>query len=107
MPPALPWVRPPRPEFFDELAEFYCTGVLRGFGVEDLRRSPLLLQWLEHELRYGQRQREYARQWFAHVAGEEVHLTPEQHVRPRALRLGNEPRVPVPGEERRDLLFLN
>lgn len=57
------------PGFFDLLAAFYLTGEFPGFDQDDLRRSPLLLRWLEHELSYGVNQRRYARQWMGFLSG--------------------------------------
>lgn len=53
-----------RPAFLLQMTEFYCSGVFPGFSVADCQSSPLLLSWLEHELRYARRQREYCRLWF-------------------------------------------
>ncbi|MFY0572820.1 hypothetical protein ACN28E_54570 [Archangium lansingense] len=61
-----------RPEFFGDLARFYCSGVFEGFDVRDVRRSPRLLKWLSHELTYGARQREYTRLWLSFLAAEEI-----------------------------------
>lgn len=57
-----------RPAFFADLVRFYCTGGFEGFGKDDLARSPLLIRWLEHELRYGEKQRQYTREWLAFLA---------------------------------------
>lgn len=56
------------PAFLERLARFYCTGRFRGFFRDDLRQSPILLAWLEHELRYGGLQRDYTRSWFAYLS---------------------------------------
>jgi hypothetical protein len=61
-----------RPDFFGQLAGFYCSGIFNGFSVQDLRSSPRIRKWLEHELSYGARQREYARQWLSFLAAEEI-----------------------------------
>jgi hypothetical protein len=60
------------PAFFTELARFYCTGELRGFDVNDLRRSPKTFRWLRHELSYGVTQRRYIRMWLRYLAMGEV-----------------------------------
>ena len=60
------------PAFFSELARFYCTGELRGFDVDDLRRSPKTYRWLRHELRYGALQRRYVRMWLRYLETGEV-----------------------------------
>ena len=60
------------PAFFTELARFYCTGELRGFDVNDLRRSPKTYRWLRHELSYGVMQRRYIRMWLRYLATGEV-----------------------------------
>lgn len=56
-------------DFFGALTAFYCTGEFPGFGAEDLKASPLLLFWLRHELRYGEKQRLYTRQLISSLAG--------------------------------------
>jgi hypothetical protein len=63
------------PGFFERLARFYCTGRFPGFFRDDLRRSPILLAWLEHELRYGGLQRDYTRSWFAFLSEDGIELT--------------------------------
>ena len=63
-----------RPEFFELIARFYGDGVFPGFGVEDLKRSPMTLGWLRHELSYGAVQRKNARRWLHHLGG----LTPKR-----------------------------
>ncbi len=55
--------------FFRELTEFYCSGRFFGFGLDDVKNSAVLLSWLQHELRYGELQRVYVRQWFDLLAG--------------------------------------
>jgi hypothetical protein len=70
------------PGFFSSLAAFYCTGVLYGFDLSCIRRSPRLLAWLRHELSYGELQRRYTRRWLQHLSGRtlypsESHLTAE------------------------------
>lgn len=57
------------PEFFGVIARFYATGAFPGFDVEALRRSPVTLGWLKHELLYGATQRRYSREWLQHLAG--------------------------------------
>lgn len=54
--------------FFERFATFYCTGKFLGFGARDLARSPKLERWLTHELRYGESQRIFTRQWFSYLA---------------------------------------
>jgi hypothetical protein len=63
-----PLLRVQSPEFFVLLTDFYCSGVFQGFDVRALRESPLVLRWLEHELRYSRLQRRYARQWFSYLS---------------------------------------
>lgn len=63
-----------RPEHFEEIVRFYCTGVYEGFDLADVKRSPRLLAWLGHEVTYSGFQREYARQWFASRSRERVPL---------------------------------
>ncbi len=57
------------PAFFGRIARFYCTGVFPGFDARDALRSPRLHAWLDHELEYGQTQRQYAREWLMHLGG--------------------------------------
>jgi hypothetical protein len=57
------------PDFLPTLTAFYCTGDFPGFGPDDVQRSPLLLQWLSHELLYGEKQRVYTRQLIASLSG--------------------------------------
>ncbi len=63
-----------QPAFLGQLARFYCDGVFVGFGINDLGASPALEAWITHELRYGQLQRRYCRQWFSYLAAEEIAL---------------------------------
>jgi hypothetical protein len=58
------------PEFFALFTDFYCSGVFPGFDRRALRESPLVLRWLEHELRYSRLQRRYSRQWLSYLAPE-------------------------------------
>lgn len=69
------------PRFFSLLGAFYCHGEFPGFDVEDLRRSPLLLRWLRHELSYGAQQRRNIRHWLAYLAGD----SPQDDDRPLPL----------------------
>lgn len=57
------------PDFFVELARFYCEGAFEGFGGDDLARSPRLARWLRHEVLYGEGQRFYVREWLAFLTG--------------------------------------
>ncbi|HSS52087.1 MAG TPA: hypothetical protein VLX28_24355, partial [Thermoanaerobaculia bacterium] len=77
---------PQSPAFLAEIATFYCTGDFHGFGVEDLRLSPRLLGWLEHELSYGETQREITRRWLAYLSGGRICYTPRQLAAPVAVR---------------------
>jgi hypothetical protein len=69
-----PSLRVQDPAFLGYWAEFYASGVLPGFDTRALRQSPLVLEWLGHELRYARKQRRYARQWFAHLSREPIEL---------------------------------
>jgi hypothetical protein len=66
------------PSFLGRLARFYCDGVFVGFGVRDVRSSPVIDAWITHELRYGRLQRRYCRQWFAYLSEDDLQLTPSQ-----------------------------
>lgn len=69
-----PSLRVQHPAFLGQLARFYCDGICVGFGIDDLDASPALEAWITHELRYGQLQRRYCRQWFSYLASEEIIL---------------------------------
>jgi hypothetical protein len=60
------------PVFFEKLARFYMDGVFKGFSGQDLRRSPLTLKWISHEVLYGELQRKYTRQWMAYLGQIEI-----------------------------------
>lgn len=63
------------PSFLSELCTFYCTGDFIGFGLDDVRRSPRLMNWLSHEIAYGATQRTYTRQWFEYLSCDELRLS--------------------------------
>lgn len=67
-----PGLRVQHPDFFREVAEFYCSGRLIGFPLRALKESPLTFAWLRHELSYGETQRVYCRQWLASLSGARV-----------------------------------
>ena len=62
------------PSFLETLTRFYCDGAFVGFDVEDLCASPALESWITHELRYGQLQRRYCREWFAYLSRANLRL---------------------------------
>lgn len=64
------------PAFFEQIARFYGDGIFPGFSVEDIKRSPLTLGWLRHEISYGAVQRKNARSWLAHLAGPTLRPAP-------------------------------
>jgi hypothetical protein len=68
--------------FFSQIARFYCDGTFRGFGVGDIKRSPLLLKWLRHEIAYGAKQRRYIREWLSYLSGGAVTFSKEELERP-------------------------
>jgi hypothetical protein len=74
------------PEFFEIIAMFYCTGEFPGFDADDMRRSPLLLAWLRHELSYGATQRALTRQWLAYLSEEEIDLPEARLTDPVAVK---------------------
>jgi hypothetical protein len=74
-----------QPGFFRTLATFYCSGEFHGFDVTDIKRSPLLFDWLSHELTYSSTQRKLTRRWLAHLADEPIELTEEQETAPFAI----------------------
>ncbi|MDJ0841077.1 MAG: hypothetical protein QNK37_31485 [Acidobacteriota bacterium] len=57
------------PSFFILLHNFYCSGEFKGFDINDVRNSQLLLRWLKKELVYGGFQREYSRMWIHSLWG--------------------------------------
>lgn len=61
------------PEFLVTLARFYATGRFPGFDATSLKRSPMVLGWLKHELSYGALQRRYTRQWLEYLAAGRVY----------------------------------
>jgi len=63
-----PGLKAQAPEFLETITRFYCDGVFHGFSVRDLKLSPVIHQWLKHELQYGKKQREYSREWFAYLS---------------------------------------
>jgi hypothetical protein len=60
------------PEFFSRIATFYCNGEFEGFALNDIKRSPKLKAWLQHELSYGELQRKYTREWFSYLSNGKV-----------------------------------
>jgi hypothetical protein len=58
------------PGFFAFMASFYCDGIFSGFSIDDLKKSPILMNWIDHEVMYGEKQREYARLWFSYLSKE-------------------------------------
>jgi hypothetical protein len=62
------------PNFFKQIALFYARGSFEGFTIGDIRKSPKLLNWIEHELAYGEKQREYTRAWLLHLSNGKVFL---------------------------------
>jgi hypothetical protein len=56
--------------FFDFMSRFYCDGVFPGFTLGELDQSPILMNWIDHEVLYGEKQREYACLWFSYLSKE-------------------------------------
>ncbi len=79
--------------FFVELATFYCTGIFKGFSPNDLKASPMLWKWMEHELRYGTRQREYIRRWLAYLAPDRLDLSMDELKAPLPVKIGWQTRL--------------
>jgi hypothetical protein len=81
------------PSFFGLIASFYCSGNFPGFSASDMLCSPVLRQWLLHELEYGRLQRRYCREWFAYLSNGRVRITgaaldkPVAHDSPRHQKL--------------------
>jgi hypothetical protein len=88
-----PGLRVQAPGFLAVLTRFYGDGVFPGFSAGDLELSPALRRWLVHELRYGEMQRRYCREWFAWLSGGAVRVpeaalaAPVKGSRARQLRL--------------------
>lgn len=59
--------------FFGTLCRFYCDGEFRGFSADDLVRSPMLHDWLVHEVTYGEMQRKYTREWMRFLETSKFH----------------------------------
>ncbi len=74
--------------FFAEIATFYCTGVFTGFHPRDLKTSPTLWKWMQHEIRYGTRQREYIRRWLAYLAPDRLDLSTDELKAPLPVQQG-------------------
>jgi len=79
---ACPALDPQHVSFFTTIVDVYCRGVFRGFRVGDVRRSPLVLEWMNKELGYGGKQRAYAREWLASISGLPCEATPRALARP-------------------------
>lgn len=60
------------PRWFSKIARFYCDGVFKHFDLQDLQRSPMTLHWLKHELAYGEKQRQYCRNWLAFLSAKQT-----------------------------------
>ncbi len=73
------------PEFLNRIAKFYAMGRFRGFDALDLRRSPRLLAWLSHELKYGVTQRRLTRSWLMFLAEERVEMPEAELSAPMAV----------------------
>ena len=67
-----------KPEFFDSLHKFYCSGDFYGFSLEAFNRSVLINRWLSQEITYGETQRRYTRIWLHHLRSENFGL-PDPH----------------------------
>lgn len=61
--------------FFDDIVELYFSGWFPGFDSNDLKRSPLVYEWLEHELSYSRTQRIYSREWISSVSHQKINLS--------------------------------
>jgi hypothetical protein len=70
------------PAFLETLTRFYCDGAFPGFSAADMEKSPVLRQWLGHELSYGELQRRYCREWFAYLSDGAVALKDSELARP-------------------------
>ncbi len=76
------------PAFLCELADVYAKGEISGFSLADIKRSPKLKKWLEHELGYGKQQRQYLREWVRHLGGLAPITSIAQLQRPMAIDCG-------------------
>lgn len=65
------------PSFLGDIVRFYCSGDFIGFGERDLRSSPVLMRWLQHEISYGLDQRNFTRAWLAFLAKDDIRLRRE------------------------------
>ena len=73
-----PNLRVQTPEFFEKIATFYCTGEFLGFGKGDLDQSPVIFEWLSHELAYGENQRVFVRNWYSYLSNEDILYSEEE-----------------------------
>ncbi len=71
-----------QPGFFKHHARFYCDGRFRGFPLAAVDHSPLLLKWLNHEVKYGIRQRLFTRTWLKYLSEGRCTLDPRTLDRP-------------------------
>lgn len=70
------------PEFFEQIATFYCTGEFPGFDSTDLKNSPMIYDWIRHELDYGESQRVITRQFFSQFLPGGLKFSHEQLKKP-------------------------
>jgi hypothetical protein len=64
------------------MCALYCTGEFVGFDADDVLMSPRLADWMRKEIGYGEKQREYARRWFAFMAHADLTLDAKQLAAP-------------------------
>lgn len=72
------------PAFFGELAQIYCTGRFRGFDLDDIKRSPIVFDWIANVMRYTSSQRRYTRLWYSYLSEGRVQFRREELDRPVA-----------------------
>jgi hypothetical protein len=66
------------PKFLESALKNFCGEYSFGYTLEDTQRSPLLLEWLRHEIQIGEPLRSYTRQWFSYLSSEPFKLSTKQ-----------------------------
>ena len=73
---------PYKKEFFTQINNMYICGEFAGLDIKALQRSPLILNWMTHELKYAELQRRYTRSWLAHLSNLKIQLPLAQLSKP-------------------------
>ncbi len=69
-----------RESLYTEIAHFYTSGIMLGFGIDDVKKCKELESYIVHELSYGELQRAYARMFvqyaFEGISRDETDTSP-------------------------------